>query len=587
MSKCDYRTEYLDLSTGNQKKYECPHSNLIIKDIDGKHRCIFHAQDEKKDIEIFKKEFEKLYESGKHNFVGFIFPEGFSFQQLKKQEESLVFENAEFAFAEFQCKADFSGVQFKGIIGTSFCLAEFLNNADFSYAHFLGKGKVSFFGAHFKGKGVTTFISTHFLCEGGTDFSSAVFEEKWGTLFDFAEFEGNGVIDFSHAIFSSKVRTSLVNAQFSSRGGVNFRGAYFDGKGYVDFSHAHFFGGGIVNFSGVHFIVEGGINFIDTKFYNNLSANFSRARFSSEEGINFSGAHFKSEKGTDFKEAYFSGKGKTDFSSAIILTINFEGTTFEKTTDFQDSRSVFLGFRNTYFEQNLLLRGSYLNEIYFNEIDISNIYLGGKFGGEYKPFAPKKTRDKIHFNDLRIFISLGLSEDFRPIGPALSSHKKADKEGGKDNWLQAQKDYLVIKEWFRLLADYEAEDEMLYWARRCEAKTKKFLGKCWFCILKNILGFGIRFKPVIISIISVILLSALLYFFAGLMGLLNYDSCEPVNFIDRLVNSLYLSFITYTTVGFGDISPLDGFRFVTMFEGIFGVILNAWLVAMLARRLFR
>ena len=193
----------------------------------------------------------------------------------------------------------------------------------------------------------------------------------------------------------------------------------------------------------------------------------------------------------------------------------------------------------------------------------------------------------IHFSICRFLLYPIFGEYAPPLEPTLSSHKKAIREGGKENWDQARIDYLVLKEWFRTLADYEAEDKMLYWARICEEKTKSFLGRCWFYILRNILGFGIKFESVIISILCVIFLSALLYAIAGSMGFLNYDGCESASLVDLLINSLYLSFITYTTVGFGDISPLEGFRFVTMIEGIFGVILNAWLVAMLSRRLFR
>ena len=39
---------------------------------------------------------------------------------------------------------------------------------------------------------------------------------------------------------------------------------------------------------------------------------------------------------------------------------------------------------------------------------------------------------------------------------------------------------------------------------------------------------------------------------------------------------VYYSFITYTSLGFGDIIPTDYLRFITGIEGLTGLLLIAW-----------
>ena len=48
------------------------------------------------------------------------------------------------------------------------------------------------------------------------------------------------------------------------------------------------------------------------------------------------------------------------------------------------------------------------------------------------------------------------------------------------------------------------------------------------------------------------------------------------NFTGTVQDCVYYSFITYTSLGFGDIIPTDYLRFITGIEGLTGLLLIAW-----------
>ncbi len=45
---------------------------------------------------------------------------------------------------------------------------------------------------------------------------------------------------------------------------------------------------------------------------------------------------------------------------------------------------------------------------------------------------------------------------------------------------------------------------------------------------------------------------------------------------DQFLTCLYYSFVTYTTLGFGDLIPLGGLRFLTGLEALTGLVLITW-----------
>jgi len=67
-------------------------------------------------------------------------------------------------------------------------------------------------------------------------------------------------------------------------------------------------------------------------------------------------------------------------------------------------------------------------------------------------------------------------------------------------------------------------------------------------------------------------------FAAGYYVLVSNDLIGTLigNFTGTVQDCVYYSFITYTSLGFGDIIPTDYLRFITGIEGLTGLLLIAW-----------
>ena len=61
--------------------------------------------------------------------------------------------------------------------------------------------------------------------------------------------------------------------------------------------------------------------------------------------------------------------------------------------------------------------------------------------------------------------------------------------------------------------------------------------------------------------------------FTDLGSLVAFDTGEVIH---NIMNCIYYSFITYTTLGFGDIIPTGSLRFLTGLESLTGLVLITW-----------
>ena len=105
----------------------------------------------------------------------------------------------------------------------------------------------------------------------------------------------------------------------------------------------------------------------------------------------------------------------------------------------------------------------------------------------------------------------------------------------------------------------------------------------WFTNRLNCLlwGYGERSFRTFWVATAIILISALMYNFSG--QVLTEGEIRSVSFLE----GLYMSLITYTTVGFGDYLPIGWIRVFAVTEALLGIFLAPLFLVGLTRRYLR
>jgi voltage-gated potassium channel Kch len=62
---------------------------------------------------------------------------------------------------------------------------------------------------------------------------------------------------------------------------------------------------------------------------------------------------------------------------------------------------------------------------------------------------------------------------------------------------------------------------------------------------------------------------------------LAYQSLVPASELASFEEAVYFSFVTFTTLGYGDITLTEGFRLLSGIEAMNGIILVGWSTAMI------
>jgi uncharacterized protein YjbI with pentapeptide repeats len=417
-------------------------------------------------------------------------------------------------------------------------------NADFILTTFMGDA--DFLSATFK---------------GNADFTRATF--KGNAYFSEATIEGNAV--FEGAIFNGS--NSFKMATF--KGYTNFRDATL--KRYANFWMATFKG----------------------------NAFFGKATF--KGNANFWMVTFERE--ADFSEATFKGD------------IGFGRVTFGGDVDFRVKSFV----KGVTLTKIRVLSGKKLNLKVRNNIEIISL-------------------ERAYLENIYLDIELveGILIDFTDASLKNTKIKKGQIENRvlqekKKKFSEAQEIYLVLKNNFHTIGQYEDES----WAYKKEkdmerlsqsfpyykVTLKKENKKESFPIIKwiqkgnfkkwitsafsnMIYGYGERPWNVVKTALAIIIIFALSFSFIGLgnpeiielKGTAIHQNSENIvdlvskgllknNVIRYFPDSLYFSTITFTTLGYGDFRPLEGWgRILAGSEAFIGAFMMALFVYTFARR---
>jgi len=506
--------------------------------------CIFHAVAEEKTEKEFKKALKEYINEIKEkkkdfNFKRFIFIGDINF---RKDLNITVFKNAFFLIVTFKGSVSFQEATFEGSV--SFQEATFEGSVSFQEATF--EKRTSFQGATF---------------ERSVSFQEATFERS--TSFQEANFAENA--DFMIATF---------------KGNAHFQKATFEG--YAIFSEA---------------IFERDANFENATIKGD--AYFCRATF---------------ERYTYFNKAIFERDA------------NFENATIKGDAYF--NKATFEG--DAYFKLKCLSK-----TINFSEIKI--------FPGKILSIKINNEGAKIYFErtyleniDLEMELVKNTLISFTGVLLKNTKIKKGQIENHilqeeKKEFFEAQKIYLLLKNNFHTIGQYEDESwafkkekdmERLsqsfpYYKATLKNENKKeslpFLKwiqkgnfKKWITSAFSNMIYGYGEKPwnVIKTAVAIILIFALSFSFIGLgnpeiielKGTASHQNSGDIvdlaskgflknNVIRNFPDSLYFSTITFTTLGYGDFRPLEGWgRILAGSEAFIGAFMMALFVYTFARR---
>ena len=409
----------------------------------------------------------------------------------------------------------------------SFDKIEFDKDAYFELAQFTGE-KTFFREAKFKGK-TTSFMDAKFT---GNEIS-----------FSGAKFTGN-VTDFSLAKFTGNM-TSFIGAEFTGNE-TSFSGAIFTGK-KTSFEMTEFTGNE-TSFSGAKF--TGKETYFRCAKFTGEETYFREVEFTGKE-TSFRGAEFTGEK------TYFSGAKLTGKETHFIAA-KFTGNE----TSFEDTQ--FTGRETSFCQAEFTGKETSFKRAKF--IGETTSFHGAKLISETTSFFGAKFTGKVGF-------SLAIFKNVWGLFESLTKERK---------WLFLKK--YLIKDWRFYLQEETANRHPL---------IKRMVNDAWY-----LEEFKLR-HPIVYFLWkissdcgrSILRWAVLSLGIALLFGFL-FMRIDPAAFDLRHANTgfsfFYYSVVTFTTLGFGDITPktLSAEILVTI-EVILGYIMLGGLISILANKLAR
>ncbi|AIF69577.1 hypothetical protein PAP_05885 [Palaeococcus pacificus DY20341] len=571
--------------------------------------CIFHKpnKDEKdakefyrKFLERFKPRVEEIGVDGgkKKRFVfeddlkcqGFVFPEipngpiEYTDKDGNKWEGKFSFEYAlfkkdckfyrarlsgiNFSNAQFLNKVSFFDARFYSVI---FKDAIFKGYVDFGTSQFYGisnfrgakfKNGASFRGAYFK---KAEFQAAEFT--GHTKFTGATLDNA---SFDSATFKG--IAEFYGTTFRNMAtfRDTTFNQQvyFSEDSETN-KPAVFEGQAI--FERAKFLRKAYFERTEFKSIV----GFRKARF--NALANFYRATFEGEVNT-FSGITFGGD--VQFSEVTF--KNFVSFQGSTFEgTAQFIETIFEEESNFLDCVfSKLVTFYNAVFKGNVIFKGTTFERI--------ALFTGKPDKEKYKFYAD------LDFSNCDVYkgVEIDIPSEWFKLSKAEAEARRIQKISYERLGLYSKADEMLVK-YKRVL-------------RREKSNLHAFLEWLFLDLPSEYLTNP---KKVIYTSVIIIIAFSIMYWIGGyysehcwLTGGLNIQGYVISNGnicigtlqkpstgkpIQDLLNSLYYSIVTFTTLGYGDINPTGIMKALSSLEALLGALLIATLVSIGVQKITR
>lgn len=172
---------------------------------------------------------------------------------------------------------------------------------------------------------------------------------------------------------------------------------------------------------------------------------------------------------------------------------------------------------------------------------------------------------------------------------AIDAAKKKNKETAQQKYKEAEEIYRNIKLSHRNQG--HGKDESPFFHREMVVQRKQmpmFSRQRFFSKFMDLTtGYGEKPQNVVAAMLCNIVISAFFYGFLGVQkGGVYLGFCGSDIPLDKLAfNLLYFSTVVFTTVGFGDITPLGASKFIMMLQGLSGQITIAFFIVALYKKL--
>ena len=416
-------------------------------------------------------------------------------------------------------------------------------------------------------------------------------------------------IDACMKAFYEKIITGETNFEGFILKDVNFSEAGISQVGTEEdsmwFNNAKFYG----DFSANSIKFLGFSSFQKTEFHG--SVDFENASFSSVAIFDY--AKFF---GTTsflfadfFREARFSNSVFHETSEFKNVTFRgpafFSGCTFEKVAVFTEAVFERGGRFNQAKMISALFENAYLKNVSFDEVNPTNFkFYGAKLNDANLSGAIWRTpwkspwRRFIIREDMETVKAKKICKECSTVAidgnicVRCGSKSIEENKDFLDNnyraslFKKAEDVYRNIKLNLMAGGDYKTAGEFYFnemiMRRKRSFRERNFLE--WFIshVTSKLCGYGERANRVIAGSLVIVFFLALLYFISQAV----VKQADPSH-IPGFLESLYFSFVTFTTLGYGDYAPTQTFQLVATAEAFFGAFMIALFVLVFGRKMLR
>ena len=183
--------------------------------------------------------------------------------------------------------------------------------------------------------------------------------------------------------------------------------------------------------------------------------------------------------------------------------------------------------------------------------------------------------------------------------------EKDEEEYCPENWQEVSTIYRKLKQAHQRHGDYAKAGEFFYREMECKNKAlkEKKLSLDWFksfvySFLKYSCGYGEKPERVIFVSLLTVFIAALFFVFNGIVigeytageRIIDYKltvSLPTVQALKDFGQCLYHSFVTFTTLGYGDIHPMGLSKVAACIESFIGAFFIALFVLVFGRKMMR